>query len=121
MLELFRSDIRFTPTQSFTQVSLLLPAHSEDITDSKIGNLDVTFRIDQEILWFDIPVSYSHRVQVRDTGNDLFEVRVDLHWFEITFLDRSVKISSRTIFHNFAPMLLFVLNKIDSFDNVVTK
>ena len=121
MLELFRSDVRFTPTQSFTQMSLLLPAHSENITNTEIGNLDVTFRINQKVLRLDIPMSDSHRVQVRDTGDDLLEVGIDLHRFEVTLLDRCVKVSSRAVLHNFAPMLLFVLNEIDSFDNVVTE
>jgi hypothetical protein len=74
--------------------------------------------IKEEILRLDVSVSDTLRVQVGDASENLFEAALDLTRTHATLLDGGVKISTRAILHHFAPVLSFILNKVDSLDNV---
>jgi hypothetical protein len=39
MFELFWCNIRLTTAQAFAEMRLLFPAHSENVRDTKVGNL----------------------------------------------------------------------------------
>ena len=97
----------------------LLPAHSKDVRYSEIGNLDMTFRVEEEVLRLDISMRDSHRMEVRDSAEDLLKVRVDLSGGHVAFLDRGVEISSGTVLHHLAPVRLLILNEIDRFHDVL--
>lgn len=98
----------------------LLPTHPEDIAHSKVGNLDMAHRIEEEVLRLDVAVRDAHRVEVRHAREDLLEVRVDRRGRHVALLDRCVEVSAGTILHHFAPVRLLVLYEIDRLDDVVT-
>lgn len=60
----------------------------------------------------------THRVQILHAVQDLFERAFDLTDAHVALLDGSIEVSARTIFHDFAPMMLFVLNEIYRLDDV---
>lgn len=76
---------------------LAFPAHAEDVGNSKITNLETACLIQQEIFRFDISVSHTHRVQVSNTVDHLFEAAF-LAWkvHELCFY-RRIQISARAL------------------------
>lgn len=57
-------------------------------------------------------------VQIVDARHDLLEAALDFAGGHGTFLDGSIKITAGTVFHDFTPTLLFILNKIDSLHDI---
>lgn len=119
VLELLRRNVRLTPAQSLAQMRRLLPAHPKHIAHSKIRNLDMALRVNQEVLGLDIAVRDAHAMEVRDASEDLLEVRVDLGGAEVAFFDGGVEVPTRTVLHDLAPVLLLVLDEVDRLDDVV--
>jgi hypothetical protein len=74
--------------------------------------------IEQEIFRLDITMGNAHGMQIRDAVQDLFETAFYLPTLHTTLLDRGIKVATGAVFHHFTPMMCFVLNQIDSFDNV---
>ena len=118
LLELFRCDIRFRSTQSLTQMSRLLPAHSEDIAHSKVGDLDVSPRVQKQVLRLDITMSYTHRVKVCNTVEDLLEAADDFSLSHASALDGCIEVSTGAVLHDFAPVVSVILDEVDSLDDV---
>ena len=57
-------------------------------------------------------------MEVRHPSQDLLEATLDFTWGHAALLDGRVKVSSWAEFHHFAPMLAFILNKINGLDDV---
>lgn len=81
-------------------------------------DLDMTTTVEQQILGLDIPMSHTHRVQVFDPLEDLLETAFDLADAHVALLDGSVEVSTGTILHDLAPVMLLVLYEVDSLDDV---
>lgn len=97
---------------------LLLPAHPEHVRDSEVRDLDSSSSVEQKVLGLDVSMSDSGRMKVGDSVEDLFEVALDLLGRHRSLLDGGVEISSWTVLHDLAPVLSFVLDEIDGFDDV---
>jgi hypothetical protein len=78
----------------------------------------MTSTIKQQILRLDISMRYTHRMQVLDAVQDLLESAFNFSDTHVALFDRSVEISSGTVFHHFTPMMLFVLDEIHCFDDI---
>ena len=63
-------------------------------------------------------MSNTLRVEVRNTLQYLAEATLDFARRHVPFLDSRIQITTWAEFHNFAPVLVLVLNKIDGLDNV---
>lgn len=57
-------------------------------------------------------------VEIVDAGEDLLEAALDFRGRHATSLDRGVQITARAKLHNFAPMRVLVLHKINRLDDV---
>lgn len=57
-------------------------------------------------------------MQVRDPCQDLFETTLHFARRHAPLLDRSIQIATRTELHDLAPLFVFVLDQIDSFNDV---
>jgi hypothetical protein len=85
---------------------LFLPAHSEDVGYTKVGDLlvssiprnmetwvtylDMTPAVQQQVLWLDITVRDTHRVEVLNTQQDLLERAFDFSARHSTLFDSGV-------------------------------
>jgi hypothetical protein len=78
----------------------------------------VTSAVKQKVLGLDIPMSDTHRVKVLDSLEDLLETALDLADAHVALLDGGVQVSTGAILHDFTPVMLLVLNEIDSLDDV---
>lgn len=78
----------------------------------------MTTGIKEEILRFDIAMSDTLSVQIRNTSDNLLETALDLGWTHTTLLDGSIQVTTRAELHYFAPVMIVVLNKIHSFDDI---
>jgi hypothetical protein len=74
--------------------------------------------IKENVLRLDITMCDTLRVQIRNAGENLFETTLNLAWRHMSLLDGGVEISARTEFHDFAPVLVLILNEVDSLNNV---
>jgi hypothetical protein len=75
----------------------------------------MTSTIKQQILRLDISMRYTHRMQVLDAVQDLLESAFNFSDTHVALFDRSVEISSGTVFHHFTPMMFFVLSALSEF------
>ena len=57
-------------------------------------------------------------VQVGDTSQDLLEAALDLGRGHAPALDGSIEVAAGTELHDFAPVLVLVLHKVDRLHNV---
>lgn len=60
----------------------------------------------------------AHGMQILDTVQDLPERAFHFPDTHVALLDGCVEISTRTVLHDFTPVMLFVLNEINSFYHV---
>ena len=74
--------------------------------------------IEEQILRLEIAVSYALLVQVLYTSQHLPETALDFTRRHCSVLDRGIKVSAGTEFHHFAPVLIFVVNKIHGLNDV---
>lgn len=74
--------------------------------------------IKEQILWLDIPVGHTLAVQVANTRQDLSEAAFDLARAHTTLLDCSVQVPARAELHHLAPVLILVLNQVNSLDDI---
>jgi len=81
-------------------------------------HLQLTLAIEEYILGLDIAVGNTLGVEVRNSQQYLPEATFDFTRSHASLLDRRIEIATRAEFHNFAPVLIFVLNKIDGLDDV---
>jgi len=63
-------------------------------------------------------VSNTLGVEVRKTLQNLTEATLDFARGHAPFLNRRIEIATRTKLHDLAPVLIFVLDKVDGLDNV---
>ena len=96
----------------------LLPTHPKDVGDTKVGNLDVSHGVQEEVLGFDVSMGYTHRMQVGDTIEDLLETAFHFTLTHATSLDGSIEISTRAVLHDFTPMQSLVLNEVDRLNDI---
>jgi hypothetical protein len=78
----------------------------------------MSLSIEKEILRLNIPVSNALSVKIGQASEDLLEATFNLTGGHPSALDRCIKITSRTVFHHFTPVLIFVLHEVDSLDDV---
>lgn len=78
----------------------------------------MTPSVQQQVLRLNVSVGYTHRMQIRNSVQDLLETALDFATLHPPFLDRSIEIATGTVFHDFAPVVSFVLHKIDCLHNV---
>lgn len=78
----------------------------------------MTSAVKQKVLGLDIPMSDTHRVKVLDSLEDLLETALDLADAHVALLDGGVQVSTGAILHDFTPVMLLVLNEIDSLDDI---
>jgi hypothetical protein len=57
-------------------------------------------------------------MEVRHALQNLPEATLNFTRRHASFLDRSIEITTRAKFHDLTPVLILILNKIDSLDNV---
>lgn len=96
-LEFLGGNIGFGAAETLGQVGLCLPAHAEDIRDSKVGNLEVTLVVEQQVLRLDVSVCDTHRVQVSNAVHQLLEAAINLGSRHMSLLDCVVQVSTRAV------------------------
>ena len=57
-------------------------------------------------------------VKIADTRQYLLETTLDFAGGHSAFLDCGVKITTGTVFHDFTPVLVLVLDQVDSLNNI---
>lgn len=77
-LELFGCNVRLGSTETLGEVRGLFPAHAEHIRDTKVGDLEATLAVEQQVLGLDITMGNAHGVEVCDAIDQLFEAAIDL-------------------------------------------
>lgn len=80
--------------------------------------LEVALLVEKEVLGLEVSVGDALRVEVLDALEDLFEATLYLAGTHAAASDRRIEITTRTVLHDFAPVLILVLDKINSLDNV---
>lgn len=77
-LEFFGCDVRLRPTETLGKVWSLFPAHAEHIRDSKVGDLETTLAVEQQIFGLDVTMSDTHGMKVSDAVDQLLKAAIDL-------------------------------------------
>jgi hypothetical protein len=80
--------------------------------------LQLTLAIEEYILRLHVAVSNTLGVEVRNALQNLPEAALNFARGHAPSLDRCVEIATRTELHDLAPVLIFVLDKIDGLDDV---
>lgn len=78
----------------------------------------MTLGVEEQILWLDVTVGDTLTVQIVNAEEDLLETTLDFARRHVALLDGSVEIPAGTELHDFAPVLLLVLDEVDGFDDV---
>lgn len=81
-------------------------------------DLQLPTRIKKQVFGFDVPVSHSLFVKIINAAEDLLEAAFHFTRRHASFLDGSIQVTSGTIFHNLAPVLILILHQIHSLDYV---
>lgn len=95
--ELFWCNVGLRSTEALGQVGRLFPAHAEHVRDTKVGDLEATLSVQQQVLGLDVTVGHAHGMQVGDTVNQLFEAAVDLDAGHVTLFDGVVEVSTTAV------------------------
>ena len=74
--------------------------------------------VEEEILRLDVAMGDALAVEVGDAGEHLPEAALDLWGGHAALLDDGVEIAAGAVLHDLAPVVAFVLDKIDGLDNV---
>ena len=84
------------------------------------GNTDlqVTLRVEKQVLGLDVPVRDPLAVEVVDACEDLLEAALDLGRGHAPALDGSIEVAAGTELHHLAPVCIFVLNEVDRLHDV---
>lgn len=69
-------------------------------------HLDLTPGVEEQVLWFDVPMGYALPVKISDTLEDLLEAAFYFGRRHSTFADGIVEITPWTKLHHFAPFAL---------------
>lgn len=80
--------------------------------------LEMALGVEEQVLWLDITVGDALTVEIVDTAEDLLETTLDLARGHVALLDGGVEVSTGTELHDFAPVLLLVLDEVDCLDDV---
>jgi len=95
-----------------------LPRKAVDSRRAIVTDLQMTLAVEEKIFRLNVAMSYTLAVQICNTAEDLLEAAFDLGARHSSLLDGSVQIATRAILHDFAPVLIFVLNEVHSLDDV---
>jgi hypothetical protein len=78
----------------------------------------MAFQIEQQVLWFDVPMRHTLPMEVRHTREDLLEAALDFARAHPALLDRGVQVSAGAELHDLAPVLRLVLHEVDGLNDV---
>lgn len=74
--------------------------------------------IKEEILGFYIAMGDALAVKISNPIEHLFETALHFARGHSTLFDGSIEVTARTEFHHLAPMLIFVFDEVDGFNNI---
>ena len=57
-------------------------------------------------------------VEVLDTAQDLLKAALDFTWAHAALLDSRIQVATGTKLHDLAPLMVFILDKVDGLDDV---
>lgn len=83
-----------------------------------ITDLEVTTSVEEEVLWLDIAMGDTLRVEILDTDEKLLEATFAFAGAHLTLFDGSVEVSTGTVLHDFAPVVCLVLDEIHRLDDI---
>lgn len=78
----------------------------------------MALRVEEQILRLDVTMGNTLAVKIVHAGQDLLEAALDLARRHAPSLDRCVEVSAWAELHDFAPVLILVLDEIDGLDDV---
>ena len=81
-------------------------------------HLEPAPEIKEQIFRLDIPMGDSFSVEVTQTSEELLEAAFHFGSAHATFANGSIQISTCAKLHDFAPGMVFVLQKVDRLDNI---
>lgn len=81
-------------------------------------DLQLATSIEKQVLRLDVSVGNTLRVKIFNAGKNLLEAALDLARRHASLLDGSVQVTARAILHDFAPMLILILHKVDGLNDV---
>lgn len=107
------------PSRRHSHQSACKPALSRlYLGEKRQTHLKMTLRIKEQVLWLDVTVGHTLTVQILDATEDLLEAALNLTRRHVALLDGGIKISTGTELHDFAPVLLLILDEVDGLDDV---
>lgn len=116
--ELLRSDIRLAPTESGGHMDRSFPGKTIHRRGSIVADLETALGIKEQVLGLDIAMSNALLMQITDALAELPETALNLAHAHPALLDRGIKVTTGTILHDFAPVVRFVLDEVDGFDDI---
>lgn len=116
--ELLRRNVRLAAAKAGGHVDGGLPRQAVDSRRAIVTNLQMALGIEEKILGLDVAVSNALAVEIGQARKNLLEAAFDFTRGHTPALDRCVKIATGTVLHHFTPVLIFVLNKVNSLDDV---